>query len=59
MDITEDQNKWKNMLCPCVRKHSIVERILLRLNLLCISSKNTNVIFSGHWQDDFKVYLED
>lgn len=43
MGITEDQNKWKDMSL-CEKAQYCKDRILLRLNLLCISSKNSNVI---------------
>lgn len=43
MDIIEDPNKWKDMLCPCEEAQYYKDRILLRLNLLRISSsKNSN-----------------
>lgn len=49
----------KYAMSLCEKAQYCKDRILLRLNLLCISSKNSNVNFRGHWQDDFKVYLED
>lgn len=43
----------------CEKAQYYKDRILLRLNLLQISTKNSNVIFSGNWHNDFNVYLED